>query len=265
MSLKKLSSKEMVQHGGNLLDPNEEPRKIIDRLETGPGMVAMIHRANERLIEAQPPSGSEIEALTNAIAALDARHDELVRALDARFESEYYATKDQELRGKIARTRKATFPTGRAIIQATHVEEAGETKLRAGRLTESDRELFRSFDTIEKVSGEALLDELQAVGTELGKLHKRRDQLGKEGELVLKAGEARYHWIRVIRALEAVLIGEGIDPVTVLGAIYAAAAKAERRGANGTDTDTETDTDPEAPVADLDPPVPTDDDDPAIP
>lgn len=281
MSLKRLSNQEMVQLGSNLLDPGEDPRRIIDALETGAGLISMIRRANEGLILAQPPSSSEIEALTNELARLDVRHDDLVRALDARLESEFYATTDENLRAAIALARRALLPAGRSIIQASYRAQAGETKLREGRVSEEDRKLLEKLETLEGETHEGLFRELQAVGAEMGQLHKRREQLGKEGEQVLKTNDARYAWIRAINAVEAVLIGEGIDPEKVLGEIYRARADAARREArraaaatddeSGDDVttggDETADTEPEErqPAADLDPPVPTDDDEPSGP
>lgn len=282
VALIKLSAREMVKLGNDLIRPGGAERIAIEAVPAARGLISTIQRANEGLASSQAPSGSEAAALSDEMMALDVRHDDLVRAIDGRLESEYYATEDEVLRKIITIVRAAVFASGRNIIQRTYMEEAGEVVMRDARVTAEHHAFLEKLTTYEGRTLEELYVELQAVATKLGELEKRRQQLDKDGALVTKSREARYQWIRAINALIAVLESENVDAGPILADIRAAEAKAERRAAtsskqDSTDTDaadvsgTDTDaTDTEATDTDvtdvtgrdesdvLDPPVPTD-------
>src|SRR5690606_5417710 len=124
----------------------------------------------------------------------------------------------------------AVFRSGRSIIIASYMEEAGEVRFREARVTPASRKVLRKLKTYEGRTLEELYEERQAVATEIGVLEKRRQELGEEGEIIVKNRAARFQWIRAINALIAVLESQGIDPNTIIGPIRDAEAKAERRG-----------------------------------
>lgn len=267
----KLTGQQMVKLGNDLVRPRGKQRKAIDAIPAARALVPTIVRANSVLVLSQPPTDSEIAKLTSQITLVDVRHDDLVRAIDGRLEAEHYATIKQATRERIARLRVVLFASGRGIIQASYMHEAGEVPFRAARVTAEDRKFLRSMKTCEGVTLEALFDELQAVATEIGVLEKRREELGEEGELVVKNRAARYQWIRAINALIAVLESEGADPTPIVGAIRKAESKGEAKAERGGVVLEETDDTEAEDVAaedtavgdtgdedDLDPPAPTD-------
>lgn len=231
-----------------------------------------LQNAQELLVGSQAPNQSLIEELTKRLQLVDIRHDDLVRGIDGRLESEYWLTTSQAVRDFITQIRLALFATGRAIIQSAYIVEAGEVPFRAARVTDEHRRFLRKLTTADGETLEDKLDELQRVATELGVIEKQREELGTDGQLVLKERTARFAWIRAINALSAVLYPANVDPATILGPIEKEAAKAERRAANkqssqggdGTgDDSTNSDTgesagETDAPEDALDPPVPTD-------
>ena len=271
MSKVSLTSQQMVKLGTDLVRRKGKRRKAIDAVPAARPLVATITRANNALVMSQPPTDSEIAKLTSQLTFIDGRHDDLVRGIDGRLESEYYLTRQQATRERITRLRGVIFASGRGIVQAAYMHEAGEVPFREARVTAEDRKFLRGLKTCEGVMLETLFDELQAVATEIGTLEQRREELGEEGELVIKNRTARYQWIRAINALVAVLESEGVDPTPIVGAIRKAEAKAERGGAAGGDIeeeeeDEDDDADGEDDVLDvetdakdvLDPPAPTD-------
>lgn len=227
----------MSKLGSDLIAPGGRQRSAIDAVPEARALIPMLSNTLDLLVASQPPSESKIRELTSKIRLVDVRHDDLVRGTDGRLEAEYYSTTSQEIREKITRVRAALFATGRAIIQASYVVEAGEVPFRAARVTAADREFLRTMETCEGRTLEQLVDELQALATEIGVIDKERDELGRDGELVVKDRAARFQWIRAINALIGVLVAAGVDPTPIVGPIDEKAAEAERRAAAGGDDD----------------------------
>ena len=281
MALIKLSNREMVKLGQDLLQTGGKQREKLDAVDAARALIPTLESSLSLLVLSEAPTNSEIARLTSQLTFVDGRHDSLVRAIDGRCEAEQDATTDPEVHEIMAQVRLAVFLSGRSIIVASYMEEAGEVRFREARVTPAIRKVLKKLKTYEGRTLEELYDELQAVATEIGVLEKRRQELGEEGEIIVKNRAARFQWIRGINALIAVLESQGIDPNTIIGPIREAEAKAERRGGastgggtnatnsnatgtNATDTgatDTRaTDTgatDTEAKDV-LDPPVPTD-------
>lgn len=240
MALTRLSNREMVKLGTDLIAPRDKQRAAIDAIEPARALVPVIEAANEALIASQVPVDTAVAALTAELTTVDGRHDDLVRALDGRLEAEEYAATNPTVREKMARVRGRMFATGRAIIQASYMEEAGEVPLRAVRVQEDERRLLRKLKTYDGRTLDELYQELQATGASIGALEQRRQQLGAEGEVVVKNRAARFQWIRAINALASVLDAQFADPQPILGPIRVAEADADRR-ARPSDATTETD------------------------
>lgn len=231
MALTKLTVREMVKLGGDLVREGGPERSAIERVGAARGLLPALEKAVEALIEAQAPKSTDVAELTAQLGALDLRHDDLVRALDGRLEAEQYATTDPVVREAFARVRTALFPSGRTIVQRSYVEQAGEAPLRAKRVEDADRMLLHGLETYGDRTLHDLYDELQQVAADIGAAERKRTRLGAEGERMLKAQAARLQWIRAVNALAAVLECESIDPKPILGSIRAAEANAERGGA----------------------------------
>ncbi|HEY8427867.1 MAG TPA: hypothetical protein VIL20_05810 [Sandaracinaceae bacterium] len=261
--LNRLTNREMIKLGQDLVRPGGKQRQRIEEIPAARALVPTIERANEAVVVAQVPGDGAVAELTDQLGRLDVRHDDCARSIDRRFEAELYATTDEALRRRIAALRNAAFSTGMTIITASYTQQAGEVPLRAARITDDDRAFMRALKTYEGRTVEDLFDELQDTATQIGALEKRRQELGEEGEAVIKNRAARFQWIRAINALNAVLASENVDPQPILGPIFAAEAEADRRAARAasrsTDgTDGATGTDASGGDGELDPPIPTD-------
>src|SRR5690606_38964127 len=101
------------------------------------------------------------------------------------------------------------------------------------RVTDDDRKLLRKLKIYDGRTVEDLFVELQETGARIGAIEKRRQELGAQGELVVKNRAARFQWIRAINALVAILASVEADPAPILGPIREAEAAAERRSARG--------------------------------
>jgi hypothetical protein len=163
------------------------------------------------------------------MAALDTRHDMCVRALLYRIESEIVIAEGDDARESLEMLRDALFPTGAVIVQRSYIDQAGEAKLRAARLTTEMRGTLAKLKTLDGRTAESLYEVLQSSARALGEGELKRAELGVAGDVVLKTNVARNQWIRVVNAIASFLAAEGIGERSILGAIRDAEAKAERR------------------------------------
>ncbi len=179
------------------------------------------------LIAAQPPNDSVIAALTRQLGQLDGVHDDLIRSMFDRLQSEIRLAVDEDTRNALVAAHDALFPNGESTIQLSYAEEGGEAKMRAGRVDADILKTLHKMKTFDGRNLEALYQHWQEVATEVGRLDKRRDELGAEGAKVARAGDARNAWIRTINALAAVIVAAGIDEEPILGRIRQAEAAAD--------------------------------------
>ncbi len=261
MALKNLRTREMVKLSGDILLPDSPQRLALDAVPKAAVLIVDLEAAHAGVIAAQPPSKAEIKKLTRLLKQKDHRHDELARCIEDRLLSEMAATRDVSIREQLAEVLAAVLATGRSIVNAAFIEQAGEAAMRAKRVTAPHRALLRKLETIEGVTFEALYDELQQVATEIGALDKRRSDTGAAHGALTKKRDARNQWIKVINGIAAVLQIAGADEGPILGDIRQAATTAGLRvEAADDDEDEDVDDDTDATDTDvLDPPVPTDD------
>lgn len=256
MALKRLSIAEMVERTADLLSTKSAEHQAILAVPTAEAMLPQIQLAYDGLIAAQPPNDGIIAELTRLLGLLDAEHDDLARALDGRLTSELISAMTDEIRARLTRTRGALFPKGLTVVSLSYAAQAGAAKLRAPRITADIRKTLAKMKTYDGRTLEQLYDRFQAVAKEIGAADKRRADLGEEGAVIARAGEARNRWIRTINALAAVLAAAEVDERPILGRIRDAELAAEPRSST---------TEGAAPVTSLDPPVPTDATDPDAP
>ncbi len=255
MALKRLSIEEMVERTSDLLSPETDEHKALVSFPLGKAMLPEIQSSYDGLIAAQPPNDSAIAALTSLLTQLDGDHDELVRAIFDRFQSEIRLALDDETRERLVRACDGLLPKGLATIQLSYAEQAGEAKLRAARVDDEIDKTLGKMKTYDGRTLGALYARLQETATEIGRQEKRRAQLGEEGARVARAGDARNQWIRTMNALAAVIAAARLDEAPILGRIRETEAKAER-GAPPVSNPAVSN--PVSSPTDLDPPVPGD-------
>lgn len=239
MALKILLTSQMVELSTSVLASSGPYRKVLDGIEGSATPRRQVERAVAGLIAAQPPPDTVAARLSVEMGILDYRHDTGVRCILYRIDSEIEVA-DEATKEALIALRSALFPAGASIVQRTYVEEAGEAKLRAARVTPEMRKLLGKMKLLDGRTCDNVYELVQTSAERLGVGEQRRAMLGADGELVLKTSTARGQWIRAINALSAFLLAEGVDEMTVLAPIRNAEAAAEKsRGGGDTDTDTD--------------------------
>lgn len=230
MALKRLSTENMVTLSADLIRRGSPERAGIEAVPEAAALLPQIEAAHRGLIESQPVVNAEIAKLTSKLNEEDARHDTLVRAIHARLESETLFAETTVDAAKHARARSALFPSGTSIVNRAWSEQAGEAKMRAGRI---DDEIERVLGKLKTHDGSTLLERyraLQAVAANIDATEKKRAAMMSDGPSGAETVRARNQWIRVINALAMVLAATGADEAPILGRVRAFEARAEGRG-----------------------------------
>ncbi len=229
MALNRLSTSDMVNLGGDLVKRGTPERRAIEAVPMAAALLPSLEAAHRGLLEAQPPSQSAIEKLTNELAEEDRLHDELIRGIDSRLVSEIALAREAMARDSFIAARGTLFSNGLQAINFSYGQQAGEAKLRAARMSPETERTLRRLKTADGTNLFEQVEHLQAAAVRIGMKEKERSEIGAMTMSAPKALAARHQWVRAIRALEAVFELAGVDAADALGRIRAAEAKADAK------------------------------------
>lgn len=235
MALRNLTTQSMVAIGTRWLDPNHE-RPIIERYPLGRAVLEHIARAQTRLIDFQRKSTTTEEVLrtmSERLAALDNRHDRLVRGIYGLLTSLAELEDDEKEATRLLDLRDELFPEGLRAVTRSYLDQAGETAILQRRLDDRTKSALLSIST-PKASLYRYVENLIHVGRRIGDLETERVTLAKTSNDTTRADvvRARHEWIRTVNALRASLELDGVTPEDykrIFGPLEEAEAKADRR------------------------------------
>ena len=230
MALLRLVSEEMVQLSAPWVTPDNEAHTIVMSVPLLAALLPQLDGAHRLLMSMIPAADSpKFKELSAAEAELDVRHDTLVRGIYGGLTSVALISASGE---ELLSLRDFLLPEGLAHTQKSYRGEAGHAALVEPRLDANTRKRLAAV-TLHDRTLEALVDEWLSVAKQLGALEELKAKLvGPAGNSALEISQARFGWIRVVKALlsnaELVPIDEDQDRV-LFGALHAAELAADRR------------------------------------
>ena len=198
MSFRDMSSQEMLATTRPWVNAGHHAHTILmDRPITAAMMPEVIrcHELLERVL--YPGVEGVLEELIKQSVSKDARHDNLVRSIDARLSAEIMCATSAAEAAPFIRLRTLLLPDGLALVQKSYAHEVGHAESVASQLTPADRALLQ---TIPMVNGtlDDLVTEYLTTAEELGDIEHQRRILGDarpgKGEML----QTRNHWIRAV-------------------------------------------------------------------
>lgn len=173
------------------------------------GLVPILEKAHTGLLRIRvTPSDQAAEAkrLSETAFALDSEHDARYRALHAILTGCAAISAEKE-RTAIENLLSELLPEGAAGTQRSYLAESGAVELADSRMTPEKERLLRSLEVAGK-NVFVLFNEWVAVGRRLGDVERERVRLGETSADRITAKDvqqARYSWIRAVKALLALL------------------------------------------------------------
>ncbi len=242
MALKRLSSEEMLQISGTLVDPKSRAHKaILATPDLAPSMPRLT-AAHSVLAQLSQPASADprLAVIMVEEAALDPRHDDIIRGAHGLLTGAAF------LRGEdgaeLLALRDILFPDGLSSTQKSYRAQAGQAAQLAARLTAALRAQLASIvvgPKGDKQTLEHFIDELITIGAQLGVLEDDKGRL-QSAAITPAPGAgaallaARNQWVRVANALvangEVAALDEETDTL-IFGPLRAAEKAADRRAA----------------------------------
>lgn len=220
----------MVQLSEPWVTPDNEAHTILNGVPLLAALLPQIEGAHQLLMSMIPAADSpKFKELSAAEAELDVKHDTLVRGIHGGLTSIALISANG---AELLSLRDFLLPEGLAHTQKSYRGEAGHAKLVESRL-DADMRKRLSAVTLHDRTLEALVDEWLGVAKQLGALEEQKAKLvGPDGNTAFEISQARFGWIRVVKALlanaELAPIDEAQDRV-LFGALHAAELAADRR------------------------------------
>lgn len=224
MSLKHLTSAEMVSLSSPWTQPDHADRAALGRIATVAALLPALDQACAELIaslDGNDDLGALLDTINAAIRSADNRHNAYVRAIDAILSAHIHVLSLDPAKADTAQALRALhgrlFPVGLRIIQARFFEKAGQGALSATRLTAKDHELLGTIP----VAGGSLADwvrDFLAITGELRELLNQRAARSTARPRRSAAGvvRARNRWIRVVKAMIELIEIAGTSDPTIL-------------------------------------------------
>lgn len=207
MSLKKLSTEEMLEHSQRWLHAR---RDDLEGIEGTSGALALVERAHAALEQAArqgAPTADELHRLTMELGQLDLLHDRRVRGVYHILTGLGEALDDEALAQRYHDLRNDLLPAGVNTTLLNYREQAEAAATAADRLDADGKDLLRAVALPDDSTLLAQVEEWLATGRELGALWKKRqevkDRSGAAGAPDI--ARARNHWIGAARVLRAAL------------------------------------------------------------
>ena len=220
----------MVQLSEQWVTPDTEAHTIVKSVPLLAAMLPQIEGAHQSLMSMIPAADSpKFKELSAAEAELDVRHDTLVRGIHGGLTSIALISANG---AELLSLRDLLLPEGLAHTQKSYRGEAGHAALVEPRLDANTRKRLSAVNLHDRTL-ETLVDEWLGVAKQLGALEAQKAKLvGPDGNTALEISQARFGWIRVVKAFlanaELVSIDEAQDRV-LFGALHAAELAADRR------------------------------------
>ncbi len=237
MSLRKLTTAEMVSLTASWVESGHADRRALESVPALAGFLPEIERAQSAVLATQSDAvDARLVAIREAQKELDRRHDALARAI-------WHAVNAQIHHAEVSapaevavwqNLRDTLFPDRLRVVQYSYRQEAGHARLLASRLTAADRSRLERIP----LGSDSLLGVIQRwvdVAAELGEFENQRtDRRGNQTRASI--ARARGVWTQVVRTLRMMIETVGVeDPVILdmMARIDAAMRVASRRGDGG--------------------------------
>ncbi|GAB4569603.1 MAG: hypothetical protein Tsb0020_23840 [Haliangiales bacterium] len=216
MAYRNMSPEAMITVSQRWLDPERD----LPTLSQSPmitGFLPVVESAHNGLIDKQvllSVVANDIETTQTEMARSDARHDRLKRGVHyvlTGLAELADANADEDRALAYTDLRDRLLPLGLLEVSRPYIDEIGDAERLPGRLDDETRALMASIET---PSGtiEAHVDAWVEAANELGRLSERRAELERaraDGQSATttqaEALKAKNQWIRMARALEAIL------------------------------------------------------------
>lgn len=207
MALKRLRTGEMVQLSLPWITEHSEAHKAILATPELAGLLPRVEAGHKALHDAQPVRDeSRLVKLQQKAAALDLRHDEIVRGAYWLLTALAWLSGDAATAERLMRLRDQLFPAGLDAAQKPYREEAGATAMLQSRLAADSaaKKHLKEIPVLKKNLAQ-VVEELISVGKKLGDTEDERAALLTDGgpsdgaKVVL----ARNQWIRAVNAMLA--------------------------------------------------------------
>ena len=207
-NLRSYSAAAMIGVSARLLG---EHRALLESLPRSASLIGDLSRAHDHLVEAQPVVASEadIEEIMKAQRVADGRHDQLARGVSVAMQAWEALSDEESARAEVEALRLRLLPEGLRVVRASYLETSGHAELLEGRLSEDDWEQLGTL----RIAGATLATHVKrwiAAAKHLGELTARRAEAERTRDAAASPGagealEARFQWIRTIRALLAMI------------------------------------------------------------
>lgn len=230
MALVRLTVEEMVQLSAPWVTADDPAHTIMLSVPLMAALLPGVEAAHQLIMSMIPAAESpKFKELSAAEAELDVRHDTLVRGIYGGLSSMALISAHG---AELLSLRDLLLPEGLQHTQKTYRGEAGYAALLASRLDADTRQRLAAVKLHDQTL-EALVDEWLNIAGQLGALEQQKAQLvGPTGNTALEISQARYGWVRVVKALlanaELAQINDEQDRV-LFAALRAAELTADRR------------------------------------
>ncbi|MEZ4302517.1 MAG: hypothetical protein R3B70_46745 [Polyangiaceae bacterium] len=236
MALRRLTTGEMVQVSLPWVTEGTEARKAILATAEIAGLLPRVEAAHQALHAAQPTAEDpRLARLQEKAAAVDLRHDELVRGVYWLLSGLGWITGEGSSADSLVRLRDLLFPAGLETTQKSYRDEAGALDLLKTRLAAdpASKKQLKDIPVLKRTLA-YYIDELTHLGAELGDLENERAQLVQPSgpSDAARTVNARNQWIRAVNALVANAELAEVDADTsrlVFGPLRLAEKAADRR------------------------------------
>ena len=239
MALRRLTAEEMVQLSAPWVAPDSEEHTVIMSVPLLAALLPQLAAAHQLLSSMVPAAQStKIKELSATEAEVDAQHDTLVRGIHGGLSSLALISANG---AELISLRDLLLPEGLLHTQRSYRGEAGYAALLEPRLDADTRKRLAAV-TLHDRTLEALVDEWLQLAKQLGELEAQKARLvGPTGNTALEISQARYGWIRMVKALlanaELAQINEAQEQL-LFAALHAAELTADRRKRGRTAGDT---------------------------
>lgn len=234
MTLKRLSTSEMISLSGPWTKPDHPDRKILASSAALVVLLPQIDDAHESLLATQPSATipDRVTAIQQLQRRLDLRHDDVLRGCYLVPEALAYLTRDKALMAQLLNLQEALLPEGLLATQKSYREESEQAAKLATHLLDDHIALLQKLKTADGTLWDAVL-EWEDLGRKLGELEDELDALAvTPGATPADVLHARNKWIRTVYAFKTVLELVGVEKagvLTILKRLTDAERRADRR------------------------------------
>ncbi|HVY47840.1 MAG TPA: hypothetical protein VHB21_18255 [Minicystis sp.] len=207
MALTRLGTDEMIQISAAWTAKESPARKALLAVPELAAVLPRLEAAHAALAAGVPSAANpRLAAIAAEEAAIDERHDAIVRGTDLVLEGLGLLAGPGPRADALKAARDTLTPTGMGVIATSYRAEAGAAQLLAMRL-ERLPAVKATLETVLVDRGKSLLDatrERIQKAAALGKLEDERAALGAKPASAAADGAAlRSHWVRAVNALVA--------------------------------------------------------------